>query len=322
MKLKRAIPALLAMSVLTGCDVDTLLAGSKKDQNIIEEGNPSNQQVLTADELKSVAAFEASAIDAAGQGLAAAGTADALKSVAALKSVGAYRIATLEPNPDDLPADDDGRWVAFNPDDKFAGHKIEDTAGDFRYFYLKGDFTPIENFTTGGKAMLKSSNVNFDLSKIKDYQAEVKLDVTVKNVPGNVDKFASLKDSRIELALSKLEATSTLLEGTFKISKGDKIDEGEITIDLNSETWSVTVPAGVDNGGKPMFVSLEKQPNGAGQGTFYGAKDGKVDYDNKRATITWDKDGKGVITSLYVRAAGPMFIPASFSMPILRRQGN
>jgi hypothetical protein len=291
MKLTRAIPAILALSMLTGCDMSTFLPNNDgKDQVKNDVNNLGNK--LSEAELKSVAAFKGGLVDAAGQGLAAAGTVNALKSVAALVSVSAYRISSLTDFPD---SESEGiRWNnAFTSDNgQFTGKKGEGKLNGLDGWYLDGTFTLIKDFQATGKAMFQASGQNVDPNKLDEYQASAKVDILVSQVPENAPaELANLKDSQVYLELSKVAGASTVLEGEFKITKNSVESKGTLEIELLANTWKVVVPS-VDDENKQVFISLTRESNGAGAGRVYGAKNGAVDYDTEKASFSWGSDGK------------------------------
>ena len=109
MKLNRVIPAFLALSLLTGCDINGLMAGfnpngkNGKGGEIVDENKETPKatwESLSEEEKTVINDYTELVFEAAGQGLAAAGTFDALKSVSALTSNSAYRISSAGPTVD------------------------------------------------------------------------------------------------------------------------------------------------------------------------------------------------------------------------------
>ncbi len=300
MKLTRAIPALLALSMLTGCDMNAFLPKSGQNE---KDPTPTTQTDLTLSQsdLKSVAAFQSGLTSAANQGATAAGSIGALKSVSGLKSVAAYRLSAITP-----PAND--AWSAVDDGDglggKFTGEKAstsdlkgEGTADDEKAYYLKGTFTPMADFSATGIAMFKSVGTVAAADPGK-FEGQIALDLTITSAP---DSAKSLEGAKIDLEVTKPggELTSSLT-GTFGLLTAGATDpvKGKFGIQLFNDAWWVEVPS-VDADGKLTFVKLNFSPDGTGSGTAYGSKqvDGKdvTDYDVKVATYTWNAAGKGKV---------------------------
>lgn len=290
MKLTRAIPAVLALSMLTGCDMNAFLPKNPDGKNTIQDPGTNIANKLSDAELKSVAAFKGGLVDAAGQGLAAAGTVNALKSVAALRSVSAYRISSLT----EFPGPGDVTWEPdyTSTDGKFTGKKGEGTFNGQNGWYLDGAFTLIPDFSATGKAMFQANSQEVDPNKLDEYQASAKVDILVEQVPANAPaELANLKDAQVYLELSKVAGASTVLEGEFKITKNSVESKGTLEVELLANTWKVVIPS-VDDENNPVFISLTRESNGAGAGRVYGAKNGAVDYDTEKASFSWGSDGK------------------------------
>ncbi|MNX19683.1 hypothetical protein D3C86_496100 [compost metagenome] len=292
MKLTRAIPAVLALSMLTGCDMNAFLPKNPDGKNTIQDPGTNIANKLSDAELKSVAAFKGGLVDAAGQGLAAAGTVNALKSVAALRSVSAYRTASITGFPDGGTSGISWENPYTSENNQFTGKKGAGKLNDLDGWYLDGTFTLIKDFTATGQAMFQASGNGIDPNKLDEYQASAKVDILVTQVPADAPtELANLKDSQIYLELNKVAGASTVLEGEFKITKNSVEAKGTLEIELLANTWKVVVPS-VDDENKQVFISLTRDANGAGAGRVYGAKDGKADYDTVKAEFSWGSDGK------------------------------
>lgn len=348
MKLNRVIPAFLALSLLTGCDINGLMAGFKTDGKngkggeIVDENKDTPKatwESLSEEEKAVINDYTELVFEAAGQGLAAAGTFDALKSVSALTSNSAYRISSAGPTVDlsklpGLPftAENSGpgggkAWKSFDPAYKSANGKFDGKMGELvdggTAWYLDGRFTPVQDFVAEGQAVFKVSSGTLDLSQIQNFQAEAEIDAKIKGVPIALELVALINEPRIKLNLKKTEATSTILDGTFKLSRHEYvISEGEITFDLKDDTWSVLIP--IDGSRwERLFVSLKTQRNGAGQADIYEETEGKADYEKKRARFVWDKDGKLLVTDVHLKPVSlPKLLPPMSFSGIVTGAGN
>lgn len=303
MTLTRALPALLALSLLTGCDQLNGLIPQPKNTGNNPGNNPGTNtgeqlQQLTQAELKSVAAFQGGLTDAANQGAAAAGTISTLKSVAALKSVGAYRINAIT-FPGDLT------WEAATSDGfagQWARHVNPENNKDST-FYLKGDFTPMAGFEATGSAAFQSVG---DPTKLAEgFTGTISLDLGISKAP---DAAKGLEGSKLELSVTNGGQMNTLLTGTFDITPPEggaaaavvKGDFGVQALTNNSSWWVMT--ASKDANDNLTFVKLSFNSDGSGNGNVYGflasGSANVVNYDVKHATFNWGKDGKGKVKLL------------------------
>lgn len=312
MKLLRAVPALLALSLLTGCDVNALLAktGPGNNSNQIPNNDQQLDQVLTDAELKSVAAFQGGLVDAAGQGLAAAGTVNALKSVAALRSVSAYRIASAEgekgeeetpwEGPDWETFDwDQGGWSDLDP-----GHENYDSLKDIfdggsdggtltsdtpKGWYLKGNFTLADGFTAEGKAGLVTNDKELTASTLNEFKASAYVEVTITTVPGTDERLKMLEGTKLALTLTNPEGGAGYLRGEFMLND-DPEAKGTLIVDLLDDSWTVVIPTENEDG-EEAFISLTKSTDGGWIGRVFGAKDEQDNLTNQLAEFNWNDDG-------------------------------
>lgn len=299
MKLTRAIPALLALSMLTGCDMTAFLPkdGTDSGQNP-NTNNFSNK--LTEAELKSVAALQSGLIDASSQGLAAAGAVNTLKSVAALRSVSAYRISALT-----WPAGADITWAEVDEEHpqfetlngKFAGRMgtsgpSEEAPDNIPGWYLDGAFTLTPQFTAAGSASIITNGETVTLSTLDKLAATASVELKIDSVPA-VDDLQGLKDSTIAVTLTKAKgAPSNLLSGEFTLKpQGGKASKGALFVNIVYDSWTVEIPS-KDENNNLIFISLSKDADGACSGRVYGAKEGKIDTTAEKAKFSWGKDNK------------------------------
>lgn len=290
MKLTRAIPALLALSMLTGCDMNAFLP--KEGTNPVQNPSTNNfSNKLTDAELKSVAALQSGLVDASSQGLAAAGAVNTLKSVAALRSVSAYRISALTWPTEDITWDDvvEGHDHYETLNGKFAGRMgtSEEPAG----WYLDGTFTLMPQFTVTGQASLVTNGEAVTLSTLDKLAATASVEFTIASVPAG-DDLKALKDSTIALELTKAKgAPSNVLSGEFTLTQGGQESKGALFVDIMYDTWTIEIPS-KDEDNNLIFISLTKDADGTCSGRVYGAKNGKIDTAAEKAKFSWGKDNK------------------------------
>jgi|GEM_PF-2285383 len=300
MKLTRALPAFLALSLLTGCDINAFLPKTPDGKGAITNPNTNDVQLqLTEAELKSVNALEGGLFDALAQGNSTAGVVNTLKSVAAFTggSASGYRISSV-----------DGP-IVWNPVDTDHEHytKLKDKfSGDFgtgnHSWHLRGDFTLLDGLTATGTASLATNGATATLGTMKDFAATVTVEMDVKDVPQDKgEEIKSLANSRINLTIEKpVGPIQDFLEGYFTMSKGDVTSKGLLEVDLLRETWKITILS-KDEAGNDVALRLTSELGGSGRMTVYALhhalpvpgqfemKD--VNFDKMLWDYSWGRDG-------------------------------
>lgn len=306
MKSTRALPALLALSLLTGCDVASFMPDFNKSPVTKGPGTENPGPTLkepTAEQKEQAAEFADTTRSAAAQSLAAVTAINSLKSVAAFGSPSSgYRTAgiTLPDTPDATQNIDND---TFNGTYSRLGNE----------YYMDGTFSLKPDVTAEGQAKLET-NQEMPPSDMRSFRATASVEVTVGDISVEQNEFLlALTNKKVRVTLYKdSDLIESTLFGTYEIEDGQGLllgGQGKLEVDLLRNAWTV------ENIIHDTFSQrMTFEPNGSGQGATYLVKPAvggfpQIDYDQPLVRFTWGVDGK--LTFFYpdgaIVPAGPLF---------------
>lgn len=306
MRFARALSALLALSLLTGCDVNAFLPKNSGGTGEDLRPNTNFNPALSEAELKTVSALVPSLQDALAQGGATAGIVNTLKSVSAFAEspASSYRVAAEDP---ELTWPDEGEidWKPFDADheqyealkDYFSGD-IGSTENPHGWF-LHGDFTLFGDVKANGRAGFIANSDTLDPQNLQEFEAKVKAEVTVTEVPEEAfAALAQLKDAEIVLNLEKQKTyTRDSISGDFTITpKEGEESKGTLRANLRTKGWSVDIVTVAEDGGD-ILVRMTMDPSGAGSATVFkvvgfDSDDKPILDEESKIKVSWGPEQK------------------------------
>ena len=287
MNLTRTLSAVLALSLLTACDIASLMPDFNKKPGTLPSGddNPAAPVELTAEEKAKLEGYTAGAQNASAQSMAAVTAINALKSVAAFgSSQSPYRTAALT-FPEGVI------WNENFSDDRFTGRYGTKS----NEYHMDGTFTLKPGVTAEGQASLVS-NQKPSLDTMDTFRATASVEVKMGVVPDSESAaLRALSREIIKVDLKKDQpGISPILVGTYVFQDSNLMNgKGNLEVNILNNAWTVECKDALFG----AWYRMNFEPNGAGQGTMYWGKTaGGVegpDYHQKIGTISWGVDGKG-----------------------------
>ena len=332
MTLTRALPAFLALSLLTGCDINAFLPKTPDGKGAITNPDPNEGQLqLSEAELKSVNALSGGLFDALDQGTTTAGVVNTLKSVAAFTGgSSSYRVSNTGAKITD-PID----WNKVTKTQVDSSHahsdKLKDRfVGEYgtgpNSWHLIGDFILPDGLTATGTASIVTNGETPTFDKMGDFEAVIRAELDVKATSDNLSQEATaLAGSQINMNLYKPKgAIQDYFDGPFTMTKDGVESTGRLEIDLLKETWTITIYHPIEEVlVRDVAIRLTYDASGNSIARVYNAtrNNGVLgpDFDRPRAQFTGTS----------ATGSGLNFVPATFTyrsdsgaVATLKRNGN
>lgn len=288
MNLTRALSAVLALSLLTACDITALMPDFNKKPGTLPGGDDQTTAPveLTAEEKAQFETYTTEALGASAESMAAVTAINALKSVAAFGSApSGYRTSAIT-FPEGVT------WQANYTHERFTGSYGTKT----NEYYMDGTFNIKSGVTSTGKAsLLTNQKPSFDT--MDTFRATASVEVKMGTVPASENAMLkSLAGADIKVDLKKDQpGIDPTLMGTYEITGGGGIlnGTGKLEVDILKNAWTV------EKGNTSWAMRMTFEPNGAGQGTLYATMNPGmttvVNYDQKLGTMSWGEDGRGTM---------------------------
>ena len=318
MTLTRALPAFLALSLLTGCDINAFLPKPTGGKGAITNPDPNEGQLqLSEAELKSVNALKGGLFEALEQGSTTAGIINTLKSVAAFTGEAqGYRVASVNASSLDLETIKplvSYAWLdSAHPKydklkDKFSDGSYGEGAGDgYKAWGLSGRFKLDKRLGIWGRAFMATNGQTPSFDKMGDFEAKLEAEVWITSATVNgVDDpdLKDLVDSEFVIKLNKPKGPiQDYLSGEFTQTKLDRdtwiktTSTGLLEIDLLNETWTITMfSKGEQN--KDVAIRLTYDPKGGSVARVYDVKKPESDKESDKPMVPNFDSPVGLFTS-------------------------